>query len=66
MITLVFLICNPAFGCKTYTPEQVFKTEAACHDIAAQIMEDASMQVERGELLPHTAVYKCINWGESS
>ena len=66
MITLVFLVCNPVIGCMTYTPEQVFKTEAICHDVAAQVMEDASRQVQRGELAPHTATYKCIKWGEPS
>lgn len=64
MITLVFLLCNPVVGCMSYSPDQVIPSEVVCHDVAAAILEEASQKVKSGEIPPHTALYKCINWGD--
>jgi len=63
MISLVFFICT-GVNCITVAHEKPYKTEQECQLAAETTMYVNQLMVQRGEAPPHTAVYKCVQWGE--
>jgi len=64
MISLVFLVCSLSFECLSEGPPEVFLDEASCHNVALDLIDKNSTLVREGKLPQHTAIYKCINWGD--
>jgi hypothetical protein len=62
MITLLFLICSD-LGCSPQVWEQTFKTQEACIREGESLITRSKDLIASGDLPPHTANFKCIEWG---
>lgn len=63
MYTLVFLLCVNSGSCVQQAPQQVFQNVTQCEIAAETIIGGVQQQVDRGEMPPHSAAWKCIPWG---
>lgn len=66
MITLTFLVCLSSGQCIQQAPPQVFMTHEQCGMMANAVIEDMQRKMAAGTVPPHTAIYKCIEWGTPS
>ncbi len=64
MFTLVLVVClsgNPT--CFSYTPEDIYKTEAACESGYSNLRARQDKAVAEGVIPTFVETHKCINWG---
>jgi hypothetical protein len=61
MISLVFLVCFNQ-GCISYASEVTFESMEQCDAAAYMILTESEKAIAKGEVPPHKALYRCINW----
>lgn len=66
MFSIAFVICLAGGECFAQGGRELFLDQQSCINSAEEIMEMNQLRVEEGEFPPHTAIYQCINWGESA
>lgn len=64
MITLVFLLCMPNGTCVQNAPQEVHPTVIQCEAVARMILTEVDRRVSAGDMPPHSATYRCIEWGQ--
>ncbi len=64
MITLVFLICTNGDVCFQQAPTETLTSVEQCHGVAEQMIATNKALAEAGELPPHSAAYRCLDWGQ--
>jgi hypothetical protein len=65
MISLIFMIIFLEGGEIQFIAEQpVFNSVEECEAYAFEAIADQKALVEVGISEPHTAVFKCVNWGQ--
>jgi hypothetical protein len=66
MITLSFLICMANGQCITTGPDTILRTMVQCETVANAILAETDRRMAAGEIEPHVAKYKCVDWGVPS
>ena len=66
MVTLVFLICFPSGACIQQAPGVVFQNHTQCEVMAEITHSSVQSLVANGEMEPHVAIHKCLDWGVPS
>lgn len=64
MVALLFLICMPSGQCISVTHEQIYPTEEMCQVAGLVALEDGQKDVAQGLVPPHSAIFKCVAWGD--
>jgi len=63
MLTLTFLVCyTMTRQCMGVGPQQTFNNPVQCEMFAEALMTENQNKASKGEMAPHVATYKCVDW----